>query len=154
MFAERTLMLTIGIVAIAANASSDALQPVMLDRRWRATLVAPSAPDTPVLVAGSASMAPGDAPGSTTVMVFLRGATPKSVHPWAVHRGKCDHDGGVLGHGGEYPPIAAGWAGDGSATATLRVETPAAGAYSVVVQAAATNMETITACGELSPQAP
>ena len=122
-----------------------------VNSRWHASLVSPADLAGAVQMSGSASMVPGSSSGNTAVSLRLANASPGGVHPWAVHRGQCGADEGVLGPSDAYQPAKVSDDGRAAASATLPLETPTAGSYFVSVRASAANGETIIACGNLAP---
>jgi hypothetical protein len=124
---------------------------VNLNLRWHANLASPAGLAGAVQMNGSATMAPGSRPGTTTVSLDLANATPGGVHPWQLHRGQCDADEGVFGPAEAYQPAKVGKDGRASASATVPLETPTTGSYFVIVRASAANPEMTVACGNLAP---
>lgn len=121
--------------------------------RWRASLVSPAALAGAVQMNGSATMQPGTSAGSTDFSLNIANATPGGVHPWQVHRGRCGADAGVVGSAEEYGTIRIGDNGQGTTTASVKMETPTSGDYFVTVQASPANLGTVVACGNLAPPA-
>jgi hypothetical protein len=122
-----------------------------VNSRWHANLASPADLAGAVQMSGSATMAPGSNSGNTTVSLRLANAAPGGLHPWAVHRGQCGADQGVLGPSDAYTPVKVSDDGRGSASATLPLKTPTAGSYFVSVRASAANGGTTVACGNLAP---
>jgi hypothetical protein len=115
--------------------------------KWTATLSSMNGST----VAGTATLAPATAAGSSVASISITGGKAGSVYPWHVHQGKCSPGtGGVYGPGGAYKPVKAGSDGTGTSTANLTVASPASGDYHVNVHASATDMKTIVACGDLT----
>ena len=73
-----------------------------LNSRWHANLASPADLAGAVQMNGTASMAPAGSQG-TTVVLDLANATPGGQHPWALHRGQCGSDQGLIGSAGAYP---------------------------------------------------
>ena len=122
-----------------------------LNSRWHANLATPADLAGAVQMNGSASMAPANKSGNTTVSLDLANATPGGLHPWQLHRGQCGTDDGVVGSAAAYPSAKVGKDGRATASATLPVVTPTAGSYFVIVQASAANNSMTVACGNLAP---
>ena len=121
-----------------------------LNTRWHATLASPRSLAGAVQMSGEATMAPAP-DGRTTVTLALANATAGGLHPWQVHLGQCGADQGLLGVASSYAPLQVGGDGRASASATLPLATPVAGAYFVSVQASSGNPQTVVACGNLAP---
>ena len=86
----------------------------------------------------------------TTVRVTWRGDRPGSTRPWHVHRGSCARDGGRIGVGSGYAPIAVDAAGNGTAMATLGTPLDDGGEYFVAVHTSpADTTSGFIACGAL-----
>ena len=122
-----------------------------LNSRWHANLATPADLAGAVQMNGSASMAPANKRGNTTVSLDLANATPGGLHPWQLHRGQCGTDDGVVGSAAAYPAAKVGRDGRATATANLPLDTPTAGSYFVIVQASAANNAMTVACGNLAP---
>jgi hypothetical protein len=118
---------------------------------WTGQLSTPSALQGALQVKGTATMAPGSDSTTTVVQVNLSNVAPGGVHPWSLHRGQCGNDQGLVEQESAYQPISINTTGGGGQTATLKMPTPGYGNYFVVVNAAATNMTTEIACGNLAP---
>ena len=121
--------------------------------RWNATLVTPAELAGAVQLNGSATMQPSENGESTHFSIRLANATPGGMHPWQVHRGRCNADGGVFGSPDDYGIMKIGDDGRGETGATIDERTPTVGDYFVVVYASAENPSTIVACGNLAPPA-
>ena len=113
---------------------------------WTTTLVPVS--EVSGAIAGTAEL-DSIGPAASTARISIRGDRPGAIRPWHVHHGRCGQDGAVLGSASDYPPVKIGQDGTGTATATLKVATPAAGDYLINVHASATDLQTIVACGDL-----
>lgn len=124
---------------------------VNLNSTWHASLASPAELAGAVQMKGTATMAPGANGSNTTVSLSIANASPGGVHPWAVHRGQCGSDEGMLGPADAYQPVKIESDGRGSAVASIPFETPTTGMYFVSVRASAANAETIVACGNLAP---
>lgn len=133
--------------AIALRATSAAA-----DSGWTATLSAPSSYAGDEHVFGSATVTPDKDGKGFTAKVNIAGATPKSTHPWHVHRGTCGADQGVVGGGSSYTPIKVGDDGKGTSSAKVSAPLDASGSYMINVHASPTDMKTIVACGVLTKQ--
>ena len=118
--------------------------------RWNATLSTPSGMTGAVDLHGTASLV-ATGPKKSLATVSITNAAPKGVHPWHVYEGSCGDDGAVVGTASAYPPLNVDNDGHASASATLPLELPTSGAYHVVVNASAANMQTVVACGNLAP---
>ena len=124
---------------------------VNLNTRWHASLASPADLAGAVQMNGTATMAPGAKGDNTEVVLVLANATPGGVHPWQLHRGQCGADEGVFGPADAYQSATVDRNGRASASATIPLQTPTAGSYSVVVRASAANAATTVACGNLAP---
>jgi hypothetical protein len=122
-----------------------------LNTRWHANLASPADLAGAVQMNGSASMAPAGSRGTTTVLLDLANATPGGQHPWALHRGQCGSDQGLIGSAGAYPVAEVGRDGHATSSATLPIESPTSGNYFVTVAASAANESVVVACGNLAP---
>jgi hypothetical protein len=118
--------------------------------RWNATLSTPSAMTGAVDLHGTASLA-AHGEGKSVATVAISNAAPSGSHPWHVYEGHCGENGAVVGSATAYPPLNVNQQGTATAAATLPLELPTAGTFSVVVNASAANMATIVACGNLAP---
>jgi len=121
-----------------------------LNSRWHANLASPADLAGAVQMNGTASMAPAGSQ-STTVMLDLANATPGGHHPWALHRGQCGSDQGLIGSAGAYPVAEVGHDGHATSSATLPIEAPTSGSYFVTVAASSANEAVVVACGNLAP---
>jgi hypothetical protein len=121
-----------------------------LNTRWHANLASPADLAGAVQMNGSASMAPAGSRG-TTVLLDLANATPGGKHPWALHRGQCGSDQGLVGSAGAYPVAEVGRDGHATSSASLPIEAPTSGSYFVTVAASAANEAVVVACGNLAP---
>lgn len=122
------------------------------DSGWTATLSAPSSYAGDEHVFGSATVSPDKSGKGFTANVNIAGATPKSTHPWHVHKGTCGNDQGVVGGGSSYTPIKVGDDGKGTSSAKVSAPLDPNGSYMVNIHASATDMKTIVACGPLTKQ--
>lgn len=122
------------------------------DSGLTATLSAPSSYTGDEHVFGSATVAPNVTGSGFTATVNIAGATPKSTHPWHVHKGTCGNDQGVVGGGSSYTPIKVGDDGKGTSTAKVSASLDPKGSYMVNIHASSTDMKTIVACGPLTKQ--
>jgi hypothetical protein len=121
-----------------------------LNSRWHANLASPADLAGAVQMNGSASMAPAGSQ-STTVVLDLANATPGGQHPWALHRGQCGSDQGLIGSAGTYPVAEVGRDGHATSSATLAIAAPTSGSYFVTVAASTANESVVVACGNLAP---
>jgi len=158
MYNHRLLLLVLSALSLASCNPFRHDQPVQvsskdenLNARWHANLATPAELAGAVQMNGSASMAPADKTGNTTVLLDLANATPGGLHPWQLHRGQCGTDDGIVGSVAEYPAAKVGHDGRATATANLPLTTPTAGSYFVIVQASAANNAMTVACGNLAP---
>src|SRR3954453_95097 len=78
-----------------------------LNSRWHANLASPADLAGAVQMSGTASMAPAGSQG-TTVVLALANATPGGQHPWALHRGQCGSDQGLIGSASAAPVAGGG----------------------------------------------
>ncbi len=116
---------------------------------WTATLATPSTLAGAVQLHGTASwMRDGN---DSKVFVSISNATPGGQHPWHVHSGRCGSNGPIVGSPGAYKPLAVDGDGNARENASLAVALPYSNDYYVNVHAAANNMGTIVACGNLAP---
>lgn len=155
MVVRTTLTALAALCSLAAGASrssatSATTPPPSASRaaqgmKWTTTL----APQGGSKVAGTASVAPGSAAGTSVATISITGGTPGSVYPWHVHTGKCGPGGSVVGSGAAYKPLTAGPDGTATSTAQLSVAAPTSGDFHVNVHASPTNMATIVSCGNL-----
>jgi hypothetical protein len=105
-------------------------------------------------MSGTASMAPGQSAGSTTVVLAITNATPGGVHPWQVHHGQCGADEGLFGAAEAYTSATVDGDGRATSSATVPVATPTSGRYFVLVRASGANDQMTVACGNLAPPTP
>ncbi|MCA2991002.1 CHRD domain-containing protein [Gemmatimonas sp.] len=101
-------------------------------------------------VTGSASARLAADGKSTEVTVTIDGDTPGATRPWHIHTGSCRQSGGVFGGGRAYTPIAVDAKGQGRATATVPAVPADSATYYVNIHDAATAMNIIVACGDLT----
>jgi len=134
------------------EASPVSLRVTNSDSGWTATLSAPSTYAGDEHVFGSATVSPDKSGKGFTAKVNIAGATPKSTHPWHVHKGTCGNDQGVVGGGSSYTPIKVGDDGKGSSSAKVSAPLDPNGSYMVNIHASPTDMKTIVACGPLTKQ--
>ena len=157
MSVRRKLALTGAVFALAAcsafqskPAVTMSAKDVNLNTRWHGTITSPAELAGVVQMSGTASMTPGKGQGTTDLLLNVSNASPGGVHPWAVRHGQCGADEGVLGELSNYQPLHVGSDGKGSASSTLKLDTPVTGNYYVSVRASAANGETTVACGNLA----
>jgi hypothetical protein len=131
---------------VQVSAKDDAL-----NTRWHANLASPADLAGAIQMNGSATMAPASTRGNTTVLLDLANATPGGQHPWALHRGQCGSDQGLVGSAGAYPVAQVGRDGHATSSANLPIEAPTSGSYFVTVAASAANQTVAVACGNLAP---
>jgi hypothetical protein len=149
----RTIL--IGATALTlAGCGSQAVEmssaDVNLNTRWNGTLASPPSLAGAVQMSGSASMAPsGDR--MTHVRVDLANATPGGQHPWALHRGQCDRDQGVVGERSAYNALKIDGDGRAQGSAEVDFHTPTSGSFSVWVMASEGNASMLVACANLAP---
>lgn len=122
-----------------------------LNTRWHANLASPAELAGAIQMNGSASMAPASTRRTTTVLLNLANATPGGQHPWALHRGQCGTDEGLVGSAGAYPMAEVGRDGHATSSADLPIATPTSGSYFVTVAASSANASVVVACGNLAP---
>ena len=120
------------------------------DSALTATLSAPSSYAGDEHVFGSATVSPDKSGKGFTAKVNIAGATPKSTHPWHVHKGTCGNDQGVVGGGSSYTPIKVGDDGKGTSSAKVSAPLDPNDTYMVNIHASPTDMKTIVACGPLT----
>jgi hypothetical protein len=125
-----------------------------LNNRWHATLTSPAAMAGAVQMTGTASMAPAEKRGATTVTLALANATDGGLHPWQVHHGQCGASEGVFGSADAYKTVKVGGNGRAESTATIELETPTSGSYFVMVNASSGNSDVTVACGNLAAPTP
>jgi hypothetical protein len=121
--------------------------------RWTATLVSPASLSGAVQINGTASMQPGPNSENTDFYLRVANATAGSMHPWQVHRGRCDSDGGLFGSAEAFRAMKIGDDGRGETGATIGERTPTMGDYHVLVYASTANPTLVVACGNLAPPA-
>lgn len=158
MHNHRLLLLAVSAFALTScnpfrsqSAVEVSTKDANLNSRWHANLATPANLAGAVQMNGSASMAPGDKAGNTTVSLDLANATPGGLHPWQLHRGQCESDGGIVGSAQAYPAAEVGRDGRATASAKLPFDTPTTGNYFVIVRASAANDALTVACGNLAP---
>jgi hypothetical protein len=122
-----------------------------LNTRWHANLASPAELAGAIQMNGSATMAPASRRGTTTVLLNLANATPGGQHPWALHRGQCGSDEGLVGSATAYPVAEVGRDGQATSSASLPIEAPTSGNYFVTVAASSANETVAVACGNLAP---
>jgi hypothetical protein len=98
---------------------------------------------------GTVVASPGLDGGSTYVAVALANASPGSAHPWRIHRGRCDADGGVLGPADAFDALVADGRGRASGSATLPLVIGPDATYHVRVGDSAARAATV-ACADLA----
>ncbi|MDQ2667603.1 MAG: hypothetical protein M3Z05_16525 [Gemmatimonadota bacterium] len=151
--------LTLAIITLGASAagcgmmnrSSGTEISAASDTRnnWTATLATPSTLAGAVQLHGTASwMRDGN---DSKVMVSISNATPGGRHPWHVHSGRCGSNGPIVGNPGAYKALEVNGDGNASESASLSIPLPYMNDYYVNIHAAANNMGTIVACGNLAP---
>src|SRR5579862_2155835 len=118
--------------------------------RWNGTLSTPSGMTGAVDLHGTATLV-ATGPNKSVATVSITNAAPQGVHPWHVFQGQCGDSGVVVGTASAYPLLNVDNDGRASASAMLPLELPTSGAYYVVVNASAANMQTVVACGNLAP---
>lgn len=158
MYIHRPLALAVAALAVIAcnpfrqaPAVEVSTEDANLNSRWHANLASPAELAGAVQINGSASMAPGEERGYTTVSLDLANASPGGLHPWQLHRGQCGADDGIVGQSAAFPDAQVGRNGRATASASLPFETPTAGSYFVIVRASAANNAVTVACGNLAP---
>ncbi|HEX5830328.1 MAG TPA: hypothetical protein VFY16_05055 [Gemmatimonadaceae bacterium] len=115
---------------------------------WSAVLMPRSHAGAPI--GGSASMAGVSGRESQTVAVIsLDGASPDAPLSWEVRAGDCSSTGPLLGPTAVYPVLRPRVDRTANATATLPVEPPRDGLYSVRVHASPDRRGALVACGDL-----
>jgi hypothetical protein len=124
---------------------------INLNTRWHGTVASPARLAGAVQMNGTATMAPARGAGRTTVVLDLSNATPGGEHPWALHRGVCGQDEGMVGQQSTFGSIRIGSDGRGSASAEVNMPAPTVGRYSVWVTASPANAGTIVGCANLAP---
>ena len=87
--------------------------------------------------------------GRTSVTAQLQGDAPNSSRAWALHEGRCDSPGPMLGGTYDYPTLQVAADGRAAATATLQHMLNEAKSYYVAVHASSSDMATVVACGEI-----
>lgn len=151
------LTLSLATLALAAcnpfsrGPVTEVSRDVNANTRWNATLASPAALAGAVQLNGTASMQPAANDDRTDFSLRVSNATPGGLHPWQVHRGRCDADYGVFGRAEDYGTMKIGDDGRGETGATTNERTPTSGDYFVVVYASAANPSTVVACGNLAP---
>ena len=131
-----------GMAMAPAGADSTASS---MNMKWTTTLE----PVGGTNVRGTASVAGGTNPGTTTAEVAINGAPKGGTHPWHVHAGTCAASGAIVGPAADYPALKADSSGTATATATVNVAPPTSGDYHVNVHLSPEKMGTIVACGDL-----
>ncbi|MGQ0703204.1 MAG: hypothetical protein ACT4PM_08750 [Gemmatimonadales bacterium] len=87
-------------------------------------------------------------PDSLAATVNLEGAGSYATHTWGIHSGKCSAIGVMHGMQSAYPAVKADSAGNGMATARIKMSL-GGGDHSVVVHGPAAG--SVEACGDLKP---
>lgn len=135
----------LAIMLMAAVACTTA--PTTTAPAWEAMLQGtPSFPDVTGAATAETSL------NTTTVTASISGATPGATHPWHIHYGTCQDDQGIVGAPDAYPHLAPGPNGEATAMATVGVVLQANQPYFVNVHASPQELETIVACGQLTPR--
>ena len=123
---------------------------ININSTWHARIASPLGLAGAVQMSGSASMAPGAKRGTTEITVNLGNSSPGGVHPWALHRGQCGADEGVLGTFDNYSPLSVRSNGTAVSRAIVKVDTPTMGNYFVSIQASDANRELTVGCGNFA----
>ena len=138
-----------GRQAVEMNAKT-----VSTANRWNGTLATPPELSGVADIRGSGWMAPDPKSAQLTLAhVNIANDVPGAMHPWHVHRGRCEADQGIFGPPDAYPPLKVDDKGRARSEAKLSVATPKTGEFFINVHASARNMKTIVACGNLAPPA-
>lgn len=151
------MALTVSMVALAAcnpfsrSPVTEVSRDANANARWNATLVTPANLAGAVQLNGSATMQPTMDDDGIRFSVQVANATPGGLHPWQVHRGSCNADGGVFGRSEDYGTVKIGDDGRGESGATTATRMPVTGDYFVVMYASEANPSTVVACGNLAP---
>lgn len=87
--------------------------------------------------------------GKTRITLEIRGAASNAMLPWHVHEGVCGSGGAVVGKPTGYPALATGLDGTASAEATIDQVLEPGAEYHINVHESPSDMDTITACGEM-----
>ena len=161
MHARRYLQLTIAFTTLAAIAACNPFanrqkvgeidpEHSSANMGWNATLSTPGSMTGAVDLRGTASLV-SHGSGKSVATITISNAAPSGEHPWHVYQGQCGDNGAVVGSATAYPTLNVGGDGTATAMATLPLELPTSGTYSVAVNASAANMQTVLACGNLAP---
>ena len=136
-----------------AREPESAARAAMRSRREGA-LVASAPSAGAASLTGTVVASPGLDSGSTYVAVALANATPGAAHPWRMHRGRCDVDGGELGPAAAFDLLRVDAQGRASGSATvplvIRLDAPDA-TYHVRVGASAARPATVACANLVSP---
>ncbi|CAN5462712.1 hypothetical protein BH09GEM1_BH09GEM1_08110 [soil metagenome] len=116
---------------------------------WTGMLATPSTLAGAVQLHGTASWVRDG--NDSKVTISITNATPGGSHPWHIHSGRCGSNGPIVGTPGAYKALEVNGDGNASENASLSVALPYTNDYYVNVHAAANNMGTIIACGNLAP---
>jgi hypothetical protein len=135
--------------APAATMMTDA--DTHLGTRWHGNIVSPSTLGGVARMRGTATMIPAPAAGAMTLTVELSNAAPGGEHPWALHRGACGQEEGMIGELSGLGSVRIGGDGRGAASATVDMHSPVSGAYSVWVGASPANSSRVVGCANLAP---
>lgn len=104
-------------------------------------------PIEPYGVRGTSALVVSTDGESFSASIDIGGAVPGSMHPWHVHDGACGDGGGIVGQE-IYPALAVDENGAASASASVAFALVPSVRYSVNVHLAASNLQTIIACGD------
>ena len=124
---------------------------VAASTRWNATLATPAELAGAVQVRGTGYWASANNGGSSQAVVYISNVTPGGQHPWALHRGRCGSDEGLIGSESTYPILTVDAKGNASAAASVTQMMPTSGDYFFQILASPQNRSTVIACGNLAP---
>jgi Cu-Zn family superoxide dismutase len=127
---------------------TDELPPAPTFVEWGANL---TPTDPTCQLAGSASVTSTTGSGFLDASISISNDHPGALRPWHVHVGSCGQGGAIVGLDSEYPRLAIGADGVGAATVRVAADLDPNLAYSVNVHESDALLNTIIACGNLSP---
>jgi hypothetical protein len=122
--------------------------------RWHVVFASTDASTGRPPMEGWASMRSGASRANTSILLNVTHADPGTVHPWALHHGRCGADRGIYGPAAAYEPLTVDAEGRGAGQATVRMPLPAEGPFFVRVAASTASPETVVACGDLVAPTP
>jgi superoxide dismutase, Cu-Zn family len=83
----------------------------------------------------------------------VTGDEPGASRPWHVHHNTCAEGGGIVGPAGAYPPLEVDATGEAEVITLVPIGVDPDANFHVNVHLSVDELETIIACGDLSPVA-